>query len=177
MLELLQMLGQTFSAHKDCLALEEIDPESLAKQGYRAMILDVDNTVACLTQDIPTEAAIGLVERAKRCELEVVLLSNVVFASRADRVEKIAAHLDVNYVCAYWPRIKPHPEPFIRALELAGVDAGEAVMIGDQLIADIIGARQLGMGTILVEPIGDWHLVTWIIAALERFCCRTLGRS
>lgn len=176
MLQLLQMLGQSLSAHEYCLSLDEINPENLAKQGYELIILDVDNTVSCLKQDVPTETAIRLVERAKRCGLEVVLLSNVVFASRANRVEKIAAHLDVNYVCAYWP-IKPHPEPFIRALKLAGADASEAIMIGDQLIADIIGARQVGIEGILIEPIGDWHPVTWIIAALERFCCRTLGRS
>jgi len=177
MLELLQMLGQTLSAQQDRVALDEISPEGLAEQGYRAIILDVDNTVSYLKKDHPTDEAVRLVGKAKESGLKVVLLSNVVFTARSERVQRIAIHLEVDHVCAFWPRVKPHPEPFLQALDLAGVDAAEAVMIGDQLIADVFGATRLGIDTILVEPIGEWHPVAWIIAALERCCCRTLGRS
>jgi len=34
------------------------------------------------------------------------------------------------------------------ALEALGADASEAVMVGDSLMADIAGARSLGMGTV-----------------------------
>ena len=40
---------------------------------------------------------------------------------------------------------KPHPKIYERALEIAGVRADEAFMVGDRLDADIWGARRLGM--------------------------------
>lgn len=43
---------------------------------------------------------------------------------------------------------KPRPEPFIAALEQLGVDASEAVMIGNSWSSDIQGAANLGMSSI-----------------------------
>jgi putative hydrolase of the HAD superfamily len=44
---------------------------------------------------------------------------------------------------------KPHRAIFERALELTGVKAEETVMVGDQLDADIRGAKRLGMRAVL----------------------------
>jgi putative hydrolase of the HAD superfamily len=43
---------------------------------------------------------------------------------------------------------KPRPEPFRRIFGLLGLEASEAVMIGNSIEADISGARALGMKTI-----------------------------
>lgn len=45
-------------------------------------------------------------------------------------------------------RPKPRPEPFQRALDLVGVDAASAVFVGDDLEADVRGARAIGMTTV-----------------------------
>ena len=45
-------------------------------------------------------------------------------------------------------RPKPHPAPFLRALEALGVGARDAVFVGDDLGADIRGAKALGMTTV-----------------------------
>ena len=47
--------------------------------------------------------------------------------------------------------MKPHPSIFEAALNLAGVSAAEAVMVGDSLSHDIEGARRAGMGGVLVH--------------------------
>jgi putative hydrolase of the HAD superfamily len=47
--------------------------------------------------------------------------------------------------------MKPHPSIFEAALKLAGVDAGQSVMVGDSLQHDIEGARRVGMRGILVH--------------------------
>lgn len=44
---------------------------------------------------------------------------------------------------------KPHPRIFERALDLVGASAGDAVMVGDRLDADVFGASRLGMRTVL----------------------------
>jgi putative hydrolase of the HAD superfamily len=50
---------------------------------------------------------------------------------------------------------KPDPAVFRRALELAGVDGGGAVHMGDSLDNDVAGARALGIRAILVRREGD----------------------
>jgi putative hydrolase of the HAD superfamily len=47
--------------------------------------------------------------------------------------------------------MKPHPSIFAAALTLAGVEAGEAVMVGDSVMHDIEGARRAGMLGVLVH--------------------------
>jgi putative hydrolase of the HAD superfamily len=47
--------------------------------------------------------------------------------------------------------MKPHPSIFEAALKLAGVSAGDAMMVGDSLTQDIEGARRVGMRGVLVR--------------------------
>jgi putative hydrolase of the HAD superfamily len=50
--------------------------------------------------------------------------------------------------------MKPHPSIFEAALKLVGVEAREALMVGDSLAHDIEGARRLGMRGILLSRSG-----------------------
>jgi putative hydrolase of the HAD superfamily len=46
---------------------------------------------------------------------------------------------------------KPQPPIFLAALERAGVNASEAVHIGDQYKIDVVGARGVGINPILID--------------------------
>lgn len=46
---------------------------------------------------------------------------------------------------------KPEPMMFLAALDLLGVSADEAIMVGDRLDTDIVGAQHVGIGTVFVE--------------------------
>jgi putative hydrolase of the HAD superfamily len=46
--------------------------------------------------------------------------------------------------------LKPDPAPFLKALEIAGCPPEESVYIGDSVETDIMGAKAVGMKTILV---------------------------
>lgn len=56
--------------------------------------------------------------------------------------------------------LKPHPSIFLACLQLLGVPAGEAVMVGDSVGQDVAGALRAGMRAVLVrrgaadEPFG-----------------------
>lgn len=50
---------------------------------------------------------------------------------------------------------KPDPAFFRLALDRAGVDASEAVMVGDSYRADVAGARSAGMDARLLDRAGD----------------------
>ena len=47
--------------------------------------------------------------------------------------------------------LKPHPSIFEAAMQLAGVNAAESVMVGDSFTHDIEGARSVGMRGVLVH--------------------------
>jgi len=49
---------------------------------------------------------------------------------------------------------KPHPRIYERALEVAGAQAADAVMVGDSPDTDIAGALALGIAAVLVDRAG-----------------------
>ena len=51
--------------------------------------------------------------------------------------------------------MKPHRSIFDTALEQAAVSAGESVMVGDSLKADIEGALAIGMRAVLLRRSGE----------------------
>ncbi len=61
---------------------------------------------------------------------------------------------DVVVVSGEFGLRKPHPKIFEEAIKTLGVEASEAVFVGDSLKADIYGAKRLGFKTILVENVG-----------------------
>jgi HAD superfamily hydrolase (TIGR01549 family) len=48
-------------------------------------------------------------------------------------------------------RSKPHEEPFLKALELCGLQPKECVYVGDSLTKDMVPAKKAGMKTIWVS--------------------------
>jgi HAD superfamily hydrolase (TIGR01549 family) len=96
------------------------------------------------------EDAIPVLEELRRAALRIGVVSNGI----RDLTQFVAHHeLDVDAIVdsRTHGRVKPHPTIFQAALDLLGVDAGEAVMVGDSLEEDVEGARALGMRAILID--------------------------
>jgi len=66
----------------------------------------------------------------------------------------IASYLDVVVTSKEVDSEKPHPPIFLAALERAGVEASEAVYVGDQYNIDIVGAWGVGMKAVLIDRYG-----------------------
>ena len=65
-----------------------------------------------------------------------------------ERLDAIALSAEVG-------KRKPHALIFESALEQAGVEPGEAVMVGDRLREDVAGAQALGMATVQARWFAD----------------------
>jgi putative hydrolase of the HAD superfamily len=63
----------------------------------------------------------------------------------------IAPYLDFTVTSGEAGADKPEPPIFRLALERAGVDASEAVHVGDQYRLDVAGARRVGINPILID--------------------------
>jgi HAD superfamily hydrolase (TIGR01662 family) len=93
-----------------------------------------------------------LSELRGRCKLGIV--SNFAIPECVFRLLQkhgLDMFFDVVVVSGAVNKRKPSPEIFQKALEKLGVDASEAVFVGDTVDADIQGAKNLGMKTIFIE--------------------------
>lgn len=55
---------------------------------------------------------------------------------------------------------KPQPEIFREAIRQAGIEASEAVYVGDQYQIDVVGARDAGMKGVLIDRGDDFREIT-----------------
>jgi len=60
----------------------------------------------------------------------------------------VAERLDFAVFSSEVGKRKPHPEIFERALDALGVEAGNAMFVGDRLYEDVRGSGELGMTTV-----------------------------
>lgn len=62
---------------------------------------------------------------------------------------------------------KPHPDTFQCALRQLGIKPKEAIFVGDQIEADYIGARKIGMKAFLIQREGSPPADVRVITSLE----------
>jgi putative hydrolase of the HAD superfamily len=99
--------------------------------------------------------ALPVLERLRERGLAIGMLSN----SSRDLAEFVLHHgLDADAVLTSHGhgKTKPHESIFRAMLDLLGVEAGEAVMVGDDVEADIEGAHAVGMRAILLDREGRY---------------------
>ena len=63
----------------------------------------------------------------------------------------IADYLDFTVTSAEVGADKPQPPIFLKALQLAHVNAAEAIHVGDQYQNDVLGARGVGISPVLLD--------------------------
>ena len=69
-------------------------------------------------------------------------------------VRHFGLEVDAWIASGSYGKVKPSPLIFAAALELVGVEAGDAVMVGDSVEDDVEGARAAGMRAVLVDRAG-----------------------
>jgi putative hydrolase of the HAD superfamily len=130
---IIRHMGGTGEAVEACAA--EIYQEWAACQHF----LLYEDVPAALRTLAEQEVQLGLISNSHRC-----------LESFQEHFE-LDGLIDVAISSSQHGYMKPHPSIFEAALKLAGVDAPDAVMVGDSLTQDIAGARRVGMRGVLVK--------------------------
>jgi HAD superfamily phosphatase (TIGR01668 family) len=140
-----------------------IDLDALKKKGVKGIITDLDNTLVAAEYPMATPELIQWLDKLQKLGFKVVVVSN----NNRTRVSKFADPLNVPYIHR---AKKPTNRSFKKALKLLGLDKHQVVMIGDQMLTDILGGNRMGLYTILVTPIaiGEEGFFTKINRGLER---------
>ncbi len=135
-------------------ALPAIAPAELAQRGYRALLFDVDNTITTWNSPDIAEDVLGWFGELPQYGLAGCIISN----NSAARLQPLAARLGIEFL----PKArKPLPFGYTRAAAMLGAAKSETLMIGDQLLTDILGANLAGIDAVLLKPISLAREFKW----------------
>ena len=144
-------------------AITDVDVDELAASGVRCVLFDRDNTVVPRDTGVAPEPVMDWICRVREAGIALCMVSN---NFHSQQVEASAAELGCAVV---HHAMKPAPFAVRRALAIVGVDASEAVLIGDQVFTDVMAGNLAGVRTILVEPQSTSDLwYTHIFRVFER---------
>ena len=125
--------------------LLQIDFADYARQGFKLVLLDIDNTLARHGSREGDDFAREAVGRILQSGMECRIVSN----AAAGRARLYAATLELPFTAM---ANKPSPRALRESCRMAGVLPNQTIMIGDQLLTDIAAARRAGCLAILVKP-------------------------
>lgn len=139
-----------------------IKPEDLIDNGIKGIITDLDNTLVEWDRADATEDIMAWFESMRDAGLKVTIVSN----NHIDRVSHFCDPLGIPFICE---ARKPLKKSFHQAIATLGLRKEEIVMIGDQLLTDVLGANGVGLSTILVVPVASSDAtITKFNRAIER---------
>ena len=129
-------------------AFDEITPAFLRELGVKAILADIDNTLAPYEQPEPDERIKGWIASLAEAGIGIAFVSN----NDWERVELFNRSLGVP---AYAKSGKPFKKNLIKAMNDLGGTLETTVMLGDQLLTDALAGHNLGVRCLIVPPIRD----------------------
>ena len=126
----------------------DVTPEFLTALGIKALLIDIDNTLAPYEQPEPDERIINWFAALRENGIKASLISN----NHPPRVELFNKSLGLD---AYPDSGKPKSGTLIYAMTKMGSTPENTAGLGDQLLTDTLAAHRLGLISIIVPPIKD----------------------
>lgn len=135
-----------FLPDKHVNSIFDIEPTFLQTEGKKGIIVDLDNTLVPWNVEYATEEVIEWLKKMNESDIKVTIFSN----NNKERVTVFAEPLETPFI---YKANKPLQGAFKRAMQQMQLKKDEVVVIGDQLLTDILGGNRAGFYTILVVPI------------------------
>lgn len=134
-----------------------IDFAALYRQGYRALLFDVDNTL--VPHNAPAdERAKAFFSYVKGIGYRCMFLSN----NKEPRVKTFCEAVGGDgYI---YKAGKPKAGAYLEACRRLDVTPEQTIFIGDQILTDIWGANNAKLRSVLVKPVKKWHEEPQIVA-------------
>ena len=126
----------------------DVTPEFLQEIGIKALLIDIDNTLAPYEMPEPDDNIREWFKALADNGIKATLVSN----NDRERVELFNATLGLP---AYYKSGKPFAKNLKKAMAAMGTDKTNTAMLGDQLLTDAAAGKHIGLRTIIVPPIRD----------------------
>ena len=124
----------------------QIDIEKLANSGFKGIITDLDNTLVGWDVKTPTKEIQEWFKKANDLGLTITIVSN----NNEKRVSGFFFFLDVDFI---FKARKPMGRAFKKAIQHMNIKPEETIVIGDQMLTDVLGGNNNGLYTIMVVPV------------------------
>ena len=140
------LLKKYFSPDDFVEKYEFIDVEYMNMHNKKVIISDLDNTLISWDSKKDTKELNRWLKKMKRAGFDIIVVSN----NSEERVEEFCKQLNLQYVA---DAKKPLTHGFKKALSKLNRKPEEAIILGDQVLTDVFGAKSLGVMSVLVKPI------------------------
>ena len=137
-----------FLPNQHVKSILDIHPKDLQEKGIKGIITDLDNTLVEWDRPNATPRVIKWFEGMKKNQIKVTIVSN----NNEKRVKSFSDPLDIAFI---FRAKKPLSLAFHRAAKQMNIKKEEIVVIGDQLLTDVLGGNRGGFHTILVVPVAQ----------------------
>ncbi|NEW65396.1 YqeG family HAD IIIA-type phosphatase [Carnobacteriaceae bacterium zg-84] len=139
-----------------------LTPEALQTHDIHTVLVDLDNTIVAWCDPLGTPALKEWLQTLKEAHIQVAIVSN----NRQNRVAKVANTLDIPYVAS---AKKPLSSGLKKAMENLQSTPDKTIMVGDQLLTDIVAGTLSKMRTVMVKPlVNSDYFMTKINRFFER---------
>lgn len=125
----------------------DITPQFLADNNIKALLLDVDNTLTYAHKTkLLRDGASDWFKTLQENGISLIVLSN----AKPKRARDFGESIGLRIVGG---AAKPLPFGYLKAMKMLGVKRSEVAMVGDQIFTDTLGAKAVGIKTVLVTDI------------------------
>ena len=142
------MMNKKYIPFAYASSLYEIDVVFFKKLNIKTILTDLDNTLDSYKVKMPSKEALALIKKFKEQGIEFIIVSN----NYHHRVEPYAKALGVKMTSM---NMKPWAFKINKLLALEGMKKEETILVGDQLLTDIVAGNKAKIKTILVKPLTD----------------------
>ena len=144
----------------------DLDINSLKDRGFKAVFIDVDNTITAPNVGKLTDEAKKFIDDVKNAGIIPIIFSN----NTKNRVKSFIGDYNVDW---YYLALKPFPFAIWHVCRKFKLKPRECVVLGDQLLTDILGANLSGCYGIYSKQLQEKDTpITKINRRFEKFIWR-----
>lgn len=151
-------------------SIYDIDYEKLSSSGIKCLIFDLDNTLGLIDDDRCPDKTKELILKLKK-EFIVVISSN-------NFKKRISKYLDDLKIDGKSFSLKPFTYSLKAIQKKYNLKKSQMIMIGDQLVTDVLVAKRFKIKSILVDPLGEKDLkITSVNRIIEKMIIKKLEKK
>ena len=138
----------------------EINYQKLKNMGITCIVFDLDNTLGLIDDNKCSIRAKKLLKRLKK--------DFIIFISSNNTMERLKPYIEECEVEGLAMALKPLPKNLRKIKKKYNLKKKEMVMVGDQIVTDILSGNLFNIMTILVDPLGEKDLkITYFNRKIE----------
>ena len=139
-----------------------VTPDLLREKGVCLLLLDLDNTLAPYSENLPSERVLRWMEGHRAAGISLFIVSN---NRDEDRVRRYGTACDVPFISRAG---KPRPRGLEAAMGQMGKGPEETALMGDQIFTDGLAANRAGVKSIVVKPLDMPNVLFYLRYFIEQ---------